>query len=411
MNPKRTVSRERGAALALMAGFMLVLLGVAALAVDMAMGFASRAEAQRIADSAALAGASAYLEMPADQAEDTIRARAYQYALMHTVRGDGVDSSEVTIEVLPDEYKVRVWVNRQALGTWFARLFGIESIDVGAMAAAEAVQANVVRCLKPFAIPDVWADADDDTNSNRIWDNGEQWEWGSDPGDYYERLDWDDYESTTATGYGSLWRDATRDQGRQIMLKPQNPQNEFVLEPGLFFPFRLPQDEDMGECDGNGQGGGGGGGGGGKGGGNDAGGDVYRNNICECNDSEMVVGDSVQVEPGDMVGPTFQGISELLSEDPDAYWDPVSNSVENTVAGSNWMASPRVVKVALMDIQSLDGSGMQYIHVNNFGLFFLEEMNNPQDDVTGRFIQFAAGSGEDPEEESGSLVLYLRLVE
>ena len=118
-----------------------------------------------------------------------------------------------------------------------------------------------------------------------------------------------------------------------------------------------------------------------------------------------------QVEPGNMVGPTFQGISELLSEDPDAYWDPVSNSVENTVAGSNWMASPRVVKVALMDIQSLDGSGMQYIHVNNFGLFFLEEMNNPQDDVTGRFIQFAAGSGEDPEEESGSLVLYLRLVE
>ena len=37
-----------------------------------------------------------------------------------------MDSSEVTVEVLPTERKVRVTVYRQGLPTWFARILGID---------------------------------------------------------------------------------------------------------------------------------------------------------------------------------------------------------------------------------------------------------------------------------------------
>ena len=178
----------------LVAGAMLVMLGFAALSVDMAMAFASRAEAQRTADSAALAGGSAFMEMDANLAETTVRARAYQYALRHTIRGVAVDSSEVTVQVIPDSMKVRVGINRQGLATWFARILGIDDIDVGAIAAAEAAQAGAARCLKPFAVPDIWieplaASGGDDTNDNRLWENGEQWKWGDDVGETYQRFE------------------------------------------------------------------------------------------------------------------------------------------------------------------------------------------------------------------------------
>ena len=63
------ISNENGGVLALMAVALLGLLGMAALAVDLAMAFSARAEAQRAADSAALAGGSAFLDFEADLAE------------------------------------------------------------------------------------------------------------------------------------------------------------------------------------------------------------------------------------------------------------------------------------------------------------------------------------------------------
>ena len=32
-------------------------------------------------------------------------------------------------------------------------------------------------------------------------------------------------------------------------------------------------------------------------------------------------GDLLLMEPGNMVGPTTQGIEDLIAQDPDAYWD------------------------------------------------------------------------------------------
>ena len=49
---------------------------------------------------------------------------------------------------------------------------------------------------------------------------------------------------------------------------------------------------------------------------NDTGGDFYRDNIANCNMSIVTWNDPIIQEPGDMVGPTIQGIQMLIDKDP-----------------------------------------------------------------------------------------------
>ena len=131
MKPLRRnrLGNERGGALVMVAISLVVLLGMAALAVDLTAGYAWRNEAQKIADSAALAGGSAFLDFPLAQVTPFARERAYDYALRHTIKNEPVDSSEVTVEVLLAEKKVVAdgdWVSTVEddidEGTWEATL-------------------------------------------------------------------------------------------------------------------------------------------------------------------------------------------------------------------------------------------------------------------------------------------------
>jgi hypothetical protein len=403
---RSVVTNRRGGVLALMAIALVLLLGMAALAVDLAMAFSVRAETQRVADAAALAGGSAFLDMTKDIAEPEARARAYEYALLQTVREAPVDSSEVTVQVIPDSMKVRVWINRRDIGTWFARILGIDEMDIGAMAAAQASPAGSGTCVKPFAVPDLWHEtpgwADppgDDLNNNGLWEEGEPWEYGDDFEDRYERFDVTN-PLESATGYGSTERGDERDWGRQVIIKVSDPQSDFQQAPGIFYPFRLPieEDEPMVGCDG------------GKPATGDSGGDVYRNNVCECNNHEVNLDQPYLVEPGDMIGPTFQGIRDLIAKDPDAYWDGEKVTRPGGYDSEDgWRNSPRVIKIALFSPDQIVKGGMQELTFNNLALMFLEEQANPRAPIVGRFLYFASGTGEGPT--NGSLVLYLRLVE
>jgi hypothetical protein len=108
-----------------------------------------------------------------------------------------------------------------------------------------------------------------------------------------------------------------------------------------------------------------------------------------------------------MIGPTFQGIDELIAQDPNAVWE--TGGVNSPTYGTG-LASPRVVKVALFDPTQVTGSGMQSIEFNNFALMFLEGQQNPNAPVIGRFMYYVSGEGSN-NATTGSLVLYLRLVE
>ena len=119
-----------GVALAVVAVSLVGLLAIMALAIDMGMMYSSRSEAQRVADAAALAGASAFLDpqyatpsaalMPA-------RAQAYDYALQNYVLGELVDSSETNVTIDTNLRRVTVIMFRMltqvpsyvAIGMWF----------------------------------------------------------------------------------------------------------------------------------------------------------------------------------------------------------------------------------------------------------------------------------------------------
>jgi hypothetical protein len=233
----------------------------------------------------------------------------------------------------------------------------------------------------------------------------------------------------------------------------------------FFFPWVLPGDDDQSSCGVGGPGGGGGGngnGGGGGGEGDQAGGDegsgggwltwwnkredlgvgggsggggehggsggggsggtdggvrrvdgppgaaAYRRNICTCNRSLIDLDSEYLIEPGNMVGPTHQGVSALIAQDPDAYWDDRSN----TVVSQYGMDSPRVVTVGLFNPGEINKPGRQYIRFNNFARVFIEEQASPQDPVTGRFLYYVRGAGNSGQsgETTGSLIRVLQLI-
>ena len=73
-----------------------------------------------------------------------------------------VQTKEAVIVVIPDSFKVRAIIRRQGIGTFFGRIMGESIASVSAKAAAEAVNSNGTKCVKPFALPDMWQDLDDD---------------------------------------------------------------------------------------------------------------------------------------------------------------------------------------------------------------------------------------------------------
>lgn len=387
---------ERGATLILVAVAMTALLGFLALAIDLGMLFTARADAQRAADASALAGASAFLDNSASAAVTPARQRAFEYAERNTFQNGPIDSTNIVVTVLQDSSKVGVYIHRDSVATLFARVLGIRTVPIAAFAAAQAVQAGAAKCLKPIAIPDLWSDANSDQNGDRLMDNGEQWTFGDNPGDRY--VAFDGTNAGTATGYGSGFRNSTspgspNDFGRQIQIKEQDPNSPYVANPGVFYPWQIPTDPSMSACKG------------GFGGGAAA----YRNNLCSCNNSAVTLGKPYPIETGNMVGPTFQGVGELIKDDPNAYWDPSTQTVKGSTFNGGWMNSPRVVKLALFAPGQITKSGMTTIKFNNFALMFIESQQNNKAPVTGRFLYYVSGSG-DPGPQTGSLVKTLKLV-
>jgi hypothetical protein len=113
----------------------------------------------------------------------------------------------------------------------------------------------------------------------------------------------------------------------------------------------------------------------------------YYENILEGSDIVIEIGDLLQVEPGNMVGPTRHGVNDLIAQDPNAYWDTGSN----TIGGSDFpeFTSPRVCAVAMYDVTQPPEPGRDYVTVIRLRAFFLEEMEGRN--VFGRFIAITTG--------------------
>ncbi len=410
------IRNRRGATLVIVAISLAAMLSMLALAIDLGMLYKTRAEAQRAADAAALAGASVFLELgiKASEKVDSANVRAYALAEANYMTGGLIDSSEVTVQVLPDSEKVRVWVRRAAVPTWFARVIGIDAVPVGAKAAAEATTAGTTKCVKPFLIPDFWEEnsGQDNVVQNQIWDFpqnipnqpsscGTTWEcWSYDKaaGDRYAR-----YDEPNATGLGSTFRDARvaanspnkyrDDYARPVMLYPSFPQ--YSPTPSNWFLWRI-------DC---------------------PGGNCVRDAMTGCTTTPISVGQEIAKEqPGEVRGPVQQGLEEWLAQDASARFvesertDANGTYMTGTVVSDNPAyngdANPRVFIAGLISPDFL-APGYDEVPLNNLGKFYLESIPPNQGSkapVKVRFLGFVTGTGDEGP-ESGSLVKILKLVE
>src|SRR5487761_107608 len=121
---KQSFSGERGVVLWMVAAAMVMILGVAALAIDLAALYAARDEAQRAADASALAGAEEFVTSGYTSGSvnsTTVTTLATQQAISvgdeNTIGGQAVQvrSSDVSVDLsVPSNPRVTVTVGRSA---------------------------------------------------------------------------------------------------------------------------------------------------------------------------------------------------------------------------------------------------------------------------------------------------------
>lgn len=160
---------ETGSVLLIVAASMIVLLAISAFAIDMANFYLARAQAQRAADAAALAGASAFVSSgctaegcsAGGPQETQARQQAGAAAAQNDIAGQPVvvQNSDITFSYpSPQEPQITV-VTGSAVHTFFAKIFGITTVNISAKATAEAYNPSGgntpvgVACLKPFLVP------------------------------------------------------------------------------------------------------------------------------------------------------------------------------------------------------------------------------------------------------------------
>lgn len=157
-NPSRLVANENGATIVVVAICLVFIISMAALAIDLGMLLTARAETQRAADAAALAGAAEYLDPSPTKEGAESRARAF--AGKNFIRGNPGDADVVEVTVDEPNRKVTVRL-QQPHDLWFARIFGINESRVGALAAAHVRLSGSAPCIRPFAIEhNVYTDED-----------------------------------------------------------------------------------------------------------------------------------------------------------------------------------------------------------------------------------------------------------
>lgn len=364
MNRLAHMSGERGATIVMVALAMAALLSVVALAVDVGMLLTAKTEAQRTADSAAMAGAGTLIFFPDGDTE--ARAEAQRFGEMNAVQGvvDIDPAADVDVDLVNKRVTVRVHrddVRGGPVGTWFARVFGINSANIGADATAEVKPAGSAVCVMPFAVPDEFYDVDGDG--------------------IFEPEDGDAYDPAIH-GYGSDWRNPGSpgddgqgyeyDFGRQMVIKGGGPGaagggggsggggpggggSQPGTGPSWYYPWDIPQ-VPGGNCAG------------GPGG---QGAQCYQWAIENCHPSVISLGEEYMVANGGMTGPTRTGINNVIDEDPFASWDDGDNEVTGS-AWDPWSGSPRVRIVPVYDPSREFDPGKKPVVFSNFIAMFVE---------------------------------------
>lgn len=394
------VASERGAILIQVAVALMVLIAFVSFVADHGLLWVSRRQAQNSADAGALAGAIAMaFDNDNRAATGPAKTAAYNFAISNYVAGEvpsvinpnGGDFTDIKFySEQPSDFPpecadnscIRVDVHRNQarsnpLPVWFSRIVGVSDQGVRATATARYTVANASDCLKPFAIPDKWLDKYDVNPAIDVdtWTMDDNFEEHADRQGTQPLATPDVYQKPTETDPGTGFTLA-EDLGLLVELKAGGPQDS--IAPGNYYPVRLPMPD----------------------GSLASGGDDYRWNIANCNGQVIEIGDTLENEPGNMVGPTAQGMQELIALDPNATWDTTEKRVENSCAQASTPCaphSPRIIAIPVYDTRAFyDGriNGLVTLKIVNIIGFFVDQMQG--NTVRGYFTTMpglSTGSG------------------
>lgn len=404
---RRAAGDERGVALILVALGLTAFLGVAALALDMGMLYTARTESQRVADGAALAGASQFIENPNDPAlESLVREEAKAYAAMNHVRGAPVTLEDTDIEVWLADDSVKVTVRHieghanGSIATYFARVLGFDIGEVITNATAWAAPhgSTEVTCPLPVAMADKWFQHPDGTAA-----------WEPDIGDHYcppgGPPDDPNYPNPGCTHDPTVHSYTSTDVGTEFMLKPSqggtslgsgNEDEGAYFEPGFWYLW-LP-DGCAGVKDVM---------------------DFILSCDVECGYS-VAEGDTLTDQNGNAQA-VEKAFEDLIAQDPDAYWEEGCTGGLECIKGSkcdleteSCELSPRVRATPLFDPNTfvLQGSDENFV-TSNLVYIFVDHVDPGPPGKRNVWARYAgaAGLGGADEGPTTKVVKVLRLVE
>jgi len=349
----RSRSAQRGATLIFIAAGLFMVLAVAGLAIDLGGLYVARSEAQQAADAAALAGAQVFVSsgftsgLVSQAVVQTLAAQRAAAVGNQNLVADlnpNISSTGFSASCPPapnsdgcfnfsfaSDPRITVIVQRTAargdgVPTFFARIFGFQTMDVSAEATAEAYnptggsgpQVSAV-CIKPWLLPNCDPDhtvpvGDPRGNSNCPVSGG--------LASYYVNPNTMTIVNPGPTSSGGAI-------GELITIKPGNPQQ--AAAPSQFYPIYLSPGSNLSanpcpSCASY------------PGGSGPDSADLYRANISCCNETPFT-SPQTQIQPitGNMVGPTAQGVDCLIHESSGTGMDILNTTSTpfQFLAGSN----------------------------------------------------------------------------
>jgi len=299
---------QKGQSTVILAVVFTALMGMMTISIDAGRVFVAKEQLQSAADAGAIAGAG-YLPQDPSQAIA---------AAMSTAEANGLSSSEISAAVvgaLQNEVQVSVRTTEPLI---FGPVIGLSSASVSAGATAAAGMPSQMTGLIPIGV----------------------YQGTFVPGQTY----------TLKAGASSCTDGDGSQGGSDPSDIPGNPNND---------------------GDGSGCGCGSAGGSGGNFGAlwygdGDPGANTYEQDLEDGSPAEVTLGETVTTKPGDMVGPTDQGLEARLSAPATPVGDP---------------SSPRFVYVPII---TPPANGRTSVTVVGFAAFWLEDVSNGQ--ITGEFL-------------------------
>jgi Flp pilus assembly protein TadG len=276
------IRTQRGMTLMVVCLLLIGFLGIAALCIDLGVLYTARTSAQHAADSAALAGAFTFVNSPNASQPAAAQEAAIATAGANKILGQSVSISAGDVSVDTTNRLVKVTVSRtgaDGVRTFFGKALGMSLANVQTQATAHAsTSAGATRCIKPVYVPNtIFSTLTSDQACNAT----------------PPQVIFDSNHNISA--WASSANGTLRFSGQCNLIRSTNPSG--ALMPSQFYSL------DFGD-----------------------GAATYRavwaqclNEVSGATPNIVQCGDSIPIKTGNMVGPTNQGVDDMVGNPPDVW--------------------------------------------------------------------------------------------